>query len=123
LRVCLVGRLAERSIVGSRPTGNGKPFYPKKRNVKRMKERLNFQRSIYRHQFCQDNKLIFSRKVWKFLKKHEMHLYQNGKRILFNNKTWNSINKNEGIAVDSKSFNKVWNNKFLIQSFMGTIDS
>jgi DNA polymerase III epsilon subunit-like protein len=37
--------------------------YVKKRNVKRMKERLNFQRSIYRHQFCQDNKLIFPRKV------------------------------------------------------------
>jgi hypothetical protein len=44
-------------------------------------------------------------------------------KMLFNNKTWNLINKNEGIAVDWKSFNKGWNNKFLIQSFMETIDS
>jgi hypothetical protein len=88
-----------------------------------MKERLNLQRSIYRHQFCPDNKLMFSRKLWKFLKKHEMNLYQNGKRILFNNKTRNLINKNEGFTVDWKSFNKVWSNKFLIQSIMGTIDS
>jgi hypothetical protein len=33
------------------------------------------------------------------------------------------INKNEGIAVDWKTFNKIWSNKFIIQSFMGTIDS
>jgi hypothetical protein len=51
-----------------------------------------------------------------------MHLYQNGKRIVFNNKTWNLIKKKEGIKVDWKSFNKIWNNKFLIQSFMWTID-
>jgi hypothetical protein len=57
------------------------------------------------------------------LKKNEIHLYQNGKRILFNNKTCNLINKNEGIIVDWKTFNKIWNNKFIIQSFMGTIDS
>jgi hypothetical protein len=50
-------------------------------------------------------------------------LYQDGKRILFNNKTWNFINKNEGTTVDWKSFSKIWNNKFIIQSFMGTIDS
>jgi hypothetical protein len=93
----------------------------KKRNVKGMKEKQNLQRIIYQHQSCQDNMLIFSRKIWKFLKKYEMHLYQNGKRILFNNKTWNSINKNEGITVDWKSFNKFWNNIFLIQSFIGTI--
>jgi hypothetical protein len=55
----------------------------KKRNLKRMKERFDFQRSIYRHQFCQDNKLIFSKKVWKYLK------------------------KNEGISIDWRSFNKV----------------
>jgi hypothetical protein len=60
--------------------------------------------------------------VWKYLRKNEIHLYQDGKRILFNNKIWNLINKNEGITVDWKTFNKNWNKKFLIQSFMGTID-
>jgi hypothetical protein len=95
----------------------------KKRYIIKMKEKLKFQRSVYRQQFCQDNKFIFSKKTWKYLKKHEIHLYQKGKRILFNNKTWNLINKKGGITVDWKSFNKIWNNKFLIQSFMGTIDS
>jgi hypothetical protein len=57
------------------------------------------------------------------LKKNEIHLYQNGKKISFNNKTWNSINKSEGINVDWKTFSKILNNKFIIQSFIGTIDS
>jgi hypothetical protein len=91
--------------------------------MKRMKEKFVLQRSIYRLQFCQDNKLIFSKKTWKYLRKGGIHLYQNGRRILFNNKTWNLINKNEGIVVDWKTFNKIWNNKFIIQSFMGTIYS
>jgi hypothetical protein len=91
--------------------------WTKKKFMKRMKEKFDLQRSIYRRQFCQDNKLIFSKKVWKYFRKNEIHLYQNGKRILFNNKIWNLINKNEGITVDWKTFNKIWNNKFIIQSF------
>jgi hypothetical protein len=93
------------------------------KGLKRMNERFDFKRSIYRHQFFQDNKLIFSKKVWRYLRKNEIHLYRIGKRNLFNNKTWNLINKNEGITVDWKTINKNWNNKFIIQSFMGTIDS
>jgi hypothetical protein len=37
--------------------------WTKKKFMKRMKEKFDLQRSIYRHQFCQDNKLIFSKKV------------------------------------------------------------
>jgi hypothetical protein len=95
----------------------------KKIKMEKFKRILDLRRSIYRHQFCQDNKFIFSTKVWRYLKKKEIHLYQDGKRILFNNKTWNLINKNEGTTVDWKTFCKIWNNKFIIQSFMGTIDS
>jgi hypothetical protein len=74
--------------------------WTKKRYVKRMKEKFDLQRSIYRHQFCQDNKLIFSKKAWKYLSKCEIYLYQNGRRILFNNKIGNLISINEGIIVD-----------------------
>jgi hypothetical protein len=95
----------------------------KKIKMKKLKGILNLKRSSYRDQFCRDNKFIFSKKVWRYLRKKEIHLYQDGRRILFNNKTWNLINKNEGIVVDWKTFNKIWNNKFIIQSFMGKIDS
>jgi hypothetical protein len=33
--------------------------WTKKKLMKRMKEKFDLQRSIYRHQFCQDNKFIF----------------------------------------------------------------
>jgi hypothetical protein len=68
--------------------------------IKGVKEKIEIKKSIYRKQFCQDNKIIFWKKVWRYLKKHEIHIYNNSIKVHFNYKTRNSINTNEGINLD-----------------------
>jgi hypothetical protein len=65
----------------------------------------------------------FFEKAWRFLKNHEIHLYNNNKKVNFNTKTWGNININEGINIDWSSINKIMNKNFHIQTFLGTIDS
>jgi hypothetical protein len=49
--------------------------------------RFEEKRMKYCNQFCQDNKFISSKKLWRFLRSHEIHLYNDNKKLNFNSKT------------------------------------
>jgi hypothetical protein len=95
----------------------------KKLDVINEAKKFEEKRNFFRNQFCIDNKVIFSKKVWRHLKRHEIHLYSNNKKIYFNTKASKNINEKEGIILDWNSITKIMNKNFDIQTFLGTIDS
>jgi hypothetical protein len=92
-------------------------------NLKKATEKLKDKRSAYQNQFCLYNSIIFSKKIWRYLKKHEINCYNNNNRIYFNPKTLNLLNIIKGINLDCESFTNIMSRKFLIQSFIDTFDS